>query len=592
MILQALYQYYQRLLQDPESGVAPPKHSLVGVSFAVVIDNAGHLLDLIDLRSDDKPLRMLVPEHKRRSGKNPEPYFLCDNAKYFLGISDKPEEGEQRFNQFRELHLRLLEGIDRLEANAVVSFLQTWEPGDWQSYKFLAEREKELLKGANVVFQIDGQRGFVHESDWMDSIWLSTEQTDSSAKGQCLITGQEASIARIHAVAIKGVVGAQPAGAALVSFNIESFASYGKTQSFNAPVSEAAAFAYAIALNYLLADSKHRIRLGDTTAVFWAERETGGPEEDWLAYLLNPTGDEEAKGESAGGMWRIDHQARQQIMDILQRCRDGLPITTGAADFDPEVRFYLLGLSPNNSRIAVRFWHVESFGSLLNRLGQHYTDLSIAGLDAETGLLPSWRILSETAVQGKRENIPPLLGGALLRAILTGQAYPQSLYTAMLARIRSGGKEGRINAVRAGVIKACLLRRARILGETEKEGLYTVSLNESSTNPAYRLGRLFALLEKAQQDAVPGANATIRDRYFGAASATPGAVFPLLLRLSRHHIAKAEYGEWTDRRIQEVMSGLDSFPNHLNLEEQGLFVLGYYHQREAMYQKRGKRDEE
>lgn len=592
MILQALYQCYRQLQEDQDSGVAAPGYSREKVTFAALMTPGGKLLDLIDLRTENEPLKMLVPEHKKRQGKNPSPYFLCDNAKYFFGIAENAEEGKNRFQEFKDLHLKLLQNLEEPEARAVVKYLQEWVPDHWRQYSFLVGNEKDLLRGSNIVFKIDGMKTFVHDNSYIIKVWMdSGVNSNNEVRGQCLITGEESAIARIHTVAIKGVTGAQSSGAALVSFNIDSFESYGKKQSHNAPVSEAAAFAYATALNYLLASDRHRIRFGDTTMVFWAERKTGGPEEDWLALLLDPSLMQGPRLKKEGPGWRIDPITGRQVLDLLKRVRDGLPLSKDMASFDPDVRFYLLGLSPNNSRLAVRFWHTDTFGGLLLRIGEHYNDMSIKGMDEEyQGLLPIWRILRETAVQGKSENIPPLLEGALMRSILTGQAYPQILFTLILARIRSGGDDSYINPIRAGIIKACLKRRTRILGQSQKEGLYTVSLNETSTNTAYRLGRLFALLEKAQQEAVPGANATIRERYFGAASATPGSVFPLLLRLSRHHISKAEYGDLIDRRIQEVMNGLDSFPAHLDLEGQGQFVLGYYHQRQALYQKQEKKE--
>lgn len=590
MILQSLNQCYQNLLDDLDSGIAPPGYSKANVTFAALINREGELLDLIDLSSDNRPMRLLVPEQKRRSGKNPPPYFLCDNPKNFLGVAEDMKTG--RFAQFKELHLDILRGLQNEEAEAVLKFLEKWDPGKWMDYYFLADRAKELYGGKNMVFRLEGLKNYVHENAEIKKVWDKMKASEDGGNiGQCLITGEETNIARTHTVAIKGVVGAQAAGAALVSFNVDSFESYGKKQSYNSPVGEGAAFAYATALNYLLASDKHRIRIGDTTMVFWAERKAGGPEEEWLAFLLDPPNlDKEAKGKKASTV-DMDSVTARQIMDVLKRIKNGLPVESSAESFDPDVRFYLLGIAPNNARLSVRFWQTDTFGSLLERIGQHYIDLDIVGLERNNyGLVPVWGLLKETAVQGKSENIPPVLSGALMRSIVTGRAYPQTLYNLVLSRIRSGGDYGYVNAIRAGIIKACLKRKARILNQVQKEDLYTMSLNKASLNTPYRLGRLFALLEKAQQDAVPGTKATITDRYFGSASATPGAVFPILLRLSRHHIAKAEYGGYIDSLIQEVMEGLDTFPKHLNLEDQGLFILGYYHQRQAIYQKQEKKE--
>jgi CRISPR-associated protein Csd1 len=247
---------------------------------------------------------------------------------------------------------------------------------------------------------------------------------------------------------------------------------------------------------------------------------------------------------------------------------------------DPSLKFYILGLSPNASRLSVRFWHVSTIEEMARKLGQHFADLHIQrNFDNEPEFPGIWQLLRETAVQRKSENISPLLGGAVMRSILTGAPYPQNLLSATLCRIRA---DQDINYLRAAIIKACLVRKARVT-HTLKE--VAVSLDEKNHSPAYLLGRLFAVLEKAQKDAIPEANTSIKDRYFGSASATPRSVFPVLLRLSQHHIQKAKYGQVSDKRIEEIMCLIKEFPAHLSLEDQGLFALGYYHQRQAFFMK-------
>jgi len=446
------------------------------------------------------------------------------------------------------------------------------------------------MAGGNIVFRLDGTPGFIHDRPAVRAAWeRHSAGRESVEQGQCLITGEFGPIARLHD-SIKGVVGAQSTGASIVSFNLPAFESYGKEQSFNAPVSEAAAFGYVTALNFLLRSDRHRLRIGDATTVFWAER-AAAVEEDMLAELIDPIGAarggggaDRAEGTEVTGDYRRDPQATRLVHDILRRVRDGRPVLAGATRVNPEVRFYILGLSPNASRLSVRFLHVDTFGNLIERIAQHYADMAIA-LPAwdEDGFFPIWHIVKETAPLADTRRASPLLAGALTRAVLEGADYPESLYTAMISRIRADQK---IDPVRAGMIKACLLRRARIHGNSDKKEMITVSLNEQCADTAYLLGRLFALLEKAQRDATPGLNATIRDRYFGAASATPQSVFPILLRLAQHHIAKAEYGGLLDKRIEDVVTRIDSFPAHLSLEQQGMFVLGYYQQRQAFYRKK------
>ena len=604
MILQALYQLYQRLLDEPGSGISPPGYSTARVSFALNLSEAGELLDLVDLREANKagkqkePLArdMDVPRQvKRASGVSAN--FMCDNSGYVLGVDakGKPKRTQETFSAFRALHREVLGGLNDVGATAVLTFLAQWNPDQAATCPVLKPLWDDLMAGGNIVFRLDGTSGFIHSRPAIRAAWdQHSAGKESSEWGQCLVTGEYAPIARLHD-SIKGVVGAQSSGAAIVSFNLPAFRSYGKEQSFNAPVSEAAAFGYVTALNFLLRSHRHRLRIGDATAVFWAER-AADLEEDMLAELMDPTGPgrggaaaEEPESTEASG--NRDPQATRLVHDILLRVSSGQPVRMGAVQVDPDVRFYILGLAPNVSRLSIRFLHVDPFGSLVERIAQHYADMAIDLPPwEEDGFFPVWRIIRETAplIDGKRDSkrASPLLAGALTRAILQGTDYPEGLYAAMLSRVRADQGDQKVSAVGAGVIKACLLRRARIHGNSDKEGMISVSLNEQRTDAAYLLGRLFALLEKAQQDATPGLNATIRDRYFGAASATPQAVFPVLLRLAQHHIAKAEYGGSLDKRIEDVVGRINEFPAHLSLEQQGMFVLGYYHQRQAFYQKK------
>lgn len=581
MILQALNEHYQRLLEDKESGIAPPGYSLVDISFVIVLSEIGDFIDLFRVEQ-----KMLVPEHKKRMGINPPPYFLCDKILYSLGIGKNNSEGKKRFEQYREYNLNLLLQVECMEAKAVSCFLNSWNPELWDNNAIIMRHQNEFEKPANynTVYKIDGKNGYVHQQQEIASLWMK-EQVEKEEYvqvfGQCLVTGQHENIARTHEVAIKGA-GGQPAGTALVSFQIESFRSYGKTQSYNAPVSKKAAFAYGTALNYLIASKTNRVRLADTTMVFWADKKGGKAEEVVLAWCFDPV---DIDTEEDDDLRHIDPVAARQAKAILERVKSGLSV--GNATFDPETRCYLLGLAPNAARLSVRFWQISKFGELLEKIALHYKDMDIVGLEYFGGFVSPWRTLRTLAVQEDARNISPLLSGQFLKTILSGQMYPQTIYNAALIRCRTGGEHGKVNAIRAAVIKAFLLRKYRIQKQPDKEAMITVSLNESNMSTAYLLGRLFSILEKLQRDALGNAiNATIRDRYFGAASATPGSVFPLLLRLSRHHIAKSAYGNNSDRKIQEVIGNLDSFPKHLNIEEQGQFILGYYHQNQANYIKK------
>jgi len=603
MIINALCQLYERLLEDPQSGISSPNYSKAKVSHEIVLDEHGEIVSVIDLRiMENKKLiarEIDVPEQEVRSS-GIFPYFVCDKSKYVLGVECKKENiqvFDKEFREFRDFNIKLLSNIDDKGAIALINYLNLWEPEKSSEHPLLKNVLAEIGKGSFIVFRLKDDGKYIHQNKAIVDVWQEHKLSSASAIiGQCLITGEELSIARKHPN-VQGVVGAQSIGASLVSFNLESSKSYKKEQSFNSPVSEKAAFSYTTALQYLLNSKKHRVKIGDTTTVFWAEKDAA-LEEDIIAGFLDISSIDVKNDEADEGEKRsLDLRTTQLIKEILERVKKGKSIFEGMTEVNTETSFYILGLSPNKARLAVRYWHVSSFEVLVRRIAEHYKDMAIVKADFEKEYIPVWRILKETASLGDSDRVSPLLAGSLMRSIFTGAAYPQSLYTLMLSRIRAEnedrkdgkGKKDKINYVRAAVLKACLTR-ARRLQNRLKDEVNLMELDKQSKNIAYLLGRLFCMLEKAQQDANPGINATIKDRYFGAASASPGSVFPLLMRLSQHHIAKAEYGFAIDKKIEEIMVDIKEFPPHFNLEEQGMFMLGYYHQRHALYQKNERKE--
>ena len=562
MILQALNEYYGRLRGYDEPAVPPLGFAWRPVSFALVVGRNGSLIQVQDLREQaGKKLiarRMIVPSVGRMKSVGIDPDFLWGSTGYVLGAdeSNKPERLRNKFKEFKKLQQQLAGGTPDVGLAAVLGFLENWKPTDAHTLPVWDE-----MKGTNVVFRLDGKREYIHESPLIQEIWMKHYlQDDVEGKGTCLVSGEEASISRLHP-GIKGVDRTATAEGALVSFNEESSWSYGKEQNFNAPVSKAAAFGYTAALNYLLRrDGRQRVKIGDAITVFWTARES--PIEGFMGLILDPR-------EDAGDL--------KSVRVFLEALREGkMPQTLG----DPEIPFFILGLSPSAARISVRFWLVSTVGEMAENIGQHFRDLTIVRRYESDPEFPGmWHLLRQTAVQGKTENIPPLVAGALMRSILTGAAYPQALLGAVVGRIKA---DQDINYLRGAIIKACLVRKSRIsrIGKEVK-----MALDKESTNVAYRLGRLFAALEKAQLDAIPGANTTIKDRYYGSASATPRIVFPQLLRSAQHHIQKAEYGRWTDKMIEDIMCGITEFPAHLSLDDQGMFAIGYYHQRQGFFAK-------
>lgn len=563
MILQALNAYYERLTGEADSEIPLRGFSRQPVLFALEIDAKGKLQQVLDLRDDSKkraPAQLVLPEPLKTSGSGFSANFLWDNTGYVLGADDKdkPERAAQAFQSFRDRLREVGGALDDAGFKAVQAFLDGWSPE-----KAPALEGWKDMAGRNLVFRLAGEKFFVHERPAVREAWLAFHETTASdAQGQCLVTGRIGPLDPTHPK-IRGVKDAQGTGAALVSFNAPAFESYGKEQSYNAPVSEEAAFNYTTALNDLLkSGSRQRVQIGDATTVFWTERKTMS--EGFLGLVFSQ---KEDQGDLSALRLFLEAVRNGQMPDQFKN--------------EGDARFYVLGLSPNAGRISVRFWHVDTVEGMWRKIGQHFDDLRmVKTYDNEPDFPPMWQLLKATAKREDLDNLSPLLAGALMRAILTGGAYPGGLLAAVIGRIRA---EQKITYARAAIIKACLVRNARLGGKPLE---VSVSLDEQKTNNAYLLGRLFAVLEKVQQEAIPGANSTIKDRYYGSASATPRSVFPMLLRLAQHHVAKAEYGHFSDRRIAQIMDGLSEFPAHLNMEGQSQFALGYYQQRVSLWTKK------
>jgi CRISPR-associated protein Csd1 len=615
MILQSLYRYYEILLEDPDVNIAPPGYSATTVSFALNISEAGDLLDIISLfepkqlgkKTVEVPRRMIVPEQVKRTGTSPQPNFLCDPAAFVLGISEKdssdPEYSRKRFEAFRKYNVDLLSQANCKAARAVIAFLQKHNPRTAKEHPAINRHLEEILKGGNLIFRVEGQETL--EDPEIHRVWEEHISGAEAVVMQCLVSGENEPIARLHP-SIRGVRNANPTGASLVGFNERAYESYNriKGQGLNSPVSQRIASGYGVALNYLLSSQNphRRIILNDTSVVYWAESKNKGYANAFAALL-----DPEYVKEQTHSEGNDRKAAEEQLQNIAKKVEkvQALDIAALREGLDERTRFYVLGLAPNAARLAVRFFLTEPFGKFVERIMLHYEDLKIIKeFPDQSDYISIFRILNECVspkVNRRDDELASswsLLGGSLMRAILTGMPYPEELYCAMINRVRVDSDEGnsrKINYVRAAVIKAHLLRKYRRQGQNPYQEVLQMSLNESYSHPAYVLGRLFAVLEKVQKEAIGDVNASIKDRYFTSACATPASVFPVLLRLSQHHISKAEYGYASDNRIQELLNLLSAdknpFPSRLTLDEQGIFVLGYYHQRAAFFTKNNEKTE-
>ncbi|MDP4034214.1 MAG: type I-C CRISPR-associated protein Cas8c/Csd1 [Pseudorhodobacter sp.] len=566
-LLTSLARAYDRLPDAPPYGFSTEKIAMV---ISVSDDGAANV---IDLRGDEKkrpPRMLMVPQAvKRTVGISPN--FLWDKTAYVLGLT--AGEGKRtalEHQAFKDRHAEWLAGTYDPGLLAFLRFLEVWTPD-----QTLAGMTDDL-RDQNAIFVYENDRMarlWLHDRLAAREIWRKKAGDDAAGAQMCLVNGEMSPVARLHP-SIKGVWGAQSSGAALVSFNLDAFTSYGHEQGDNAPVSEAAAFAYTTALNrFLTRDSGHRIQIGDASTVFWADASASAAEELFFGMF------------GGGDTPDQDAIAAKQIKVRLEMIQQGTALAKVAPELAEGVRFHILGLAPNAARLSVRFHYEDDFGKLVENYQNHLDNLRLDPPPRD-GFPPLWRYLTELAVLGKRENVPPNLAGDWMRAILTGHPYPMTLLATTLMRLRG---DGDVNALRAGILKSVLIRNLKM-----KE--VPVALDPTLPNKGYVLGRLFAVYEEIQRAALGGnVNATIKDKFYGAASATPQKVFAVLDRGSANHFAKLRKQSpgWAVNleklltSITELMEpGKDPIPVALSSAEQAMFGIGYYHQRSETFRKR------
>lgn len=584
-ILQALDRYYDRMAARGEAEA--PGYSREKIGFAVVVSPDGEPVDCIDLRDltgkKPRPRLLEVPAAVKRT-VGIAPNLLWDKTAYVLGrTAGAGRRTAEEHAAFKDAHFALLAGSDDEGLTALRRFLERWTPDRFDSSPFAEE-----MLDTNIVFRLEGDRRLIHEREAARAL-LAGRAGGDGPKRFCLVTGVDAPVRRLHPT-IKGVEGAQTSGAALVSFNLDAFTSYGQEQGDNAPTSEAAAFRYGAALNRMLdRDGPNRLSrpVGDATVVFWADASGVGEAaakaaEDLFADWVDPPAEEPVE-DAADDKLDRDAGEMAKLRDVLREVADGRPLKAIDPRLEEGVRFHVLGLAPNAARLSVRYWLDDRFEVFARRLADHYADLAIEPRPWRARPPSVSRLLVKTtALQEKFDNIPPLLAGEVMRAVLGGGRYPRTLLVAALIRLRAGDDPA--TGWHAAAIRAVLARDHRLKFEKEQT---PVSLDPENPDPAYQLGRMFAALEIAQRMALGKLNATIRDRYFGAASATPASVFPLLLRGVQNHLGKLRKegkGGWIEREIENITDHLPpGFPRSLRLEAQGRFAIGYYHQRKAQF---------
>ncbi len=597
-ILQALKGYYDRVAER-EPGTPRFGYGFAPISFSLVLRNDGILIDVDDLREQGEkklvPKTLLVPKDfdDRTSGNTPRVFW--DKTEYVLGVPFDNERTTLRHSNFCDRHKELFAGTTDDGLLAVLAFLKSWHPN-----RFAALRHaKDIIPESNFVFRLDGEQQFIHERPAARELWERDLARLTGGAIQCLVSGSLGTLARIHPL-IKNIAQPGQPTPKFVAFDkgSDAFASFGKEQGANAATSQCAAFAYATALNELLARSRgrdkkgrplyrNRIQLADATTVFWAaasEAAEAEAAEDFFSYASAPPDDE---------------AETTKMRPAMQALAEGRPLDLPDMHLTEDTKFYILGLSPNAARISVRFWHQTTLGDLGRRFHQHWRDLRIDGVRWKQPPAIWWLLTrmgparrnEQGQVKYDTKHIPPNLAGEVMRAILSGTPYPRTLLANLLMRLRT---DRVADGLRIALIKACLVREMRLRNPDLPKEKY-VSLNRDDTDPAYRLGRLFAVLERSQEAALDGINATIRDRFYGSASATPAAVFPILIRNGMHHLAglrkgrgarwvkkPAATGHWLGQEMGEILNGLDrDWPKSFTMEAQGRFAMGYFHQKYA-----------
>lgn len=573
MILQALCKYYQRKADSGE--IAPFGFEYKEIPFIIVIDKNGNFVNIEDTREGEgkkkKGKVFLVPIAVKRT-RGIKANLLWDTAEYVFGIGDRPDAGEKK-SAFLERSETL--SFKNEKINILINFLRNTTPEKIEESLSESDahiwNEEILTTNPNLSFKIDGDTKILPEeihdelSNLLYSDNIPTSQNQENCR--CLITGENCIPLKTHS-AIKNVAGAQSAGAALISFNKKAFESYRKEQNLNAPVSEKAAFEYTTALNTLLKSSTNKIGIAETTTVFWAGERNQF--EDDFAALFGYTKDDP------------DRDVRA-IKNLISG------VYTGRNPENLDTTFYVLGLSPNSARISIRFWLQGKISDFAQNLKQHFEDLEIIRPEKDKGHDSLFWILSALSQEDKVSNMPPNIAGSIVQSVLTGKPYPVTMLEQTLRRIRATQN---VNRIRAGVLKGYLNRFYRFYKKSEKQ--INMALDKENSNIGYCLGRLFATLEKIQEDANPGLNATIKDRFYGAASATPVTVFSQLLKLKNYHLAKIDNQGMKIRREQllgEIFTKIPpSMPAHLSMEEQASFAIGYYHQRQDFFTKKTDND--
>ena len=564
-------------------------HDNINVPYGLVINDDGTLVAVRPLGdfSGKKPIHIISAPTRFPRSSGIVANFLCDTVTYMLGYDTKgkPERAAQAFQACAELHLCVLDGVEGPVASAICAFF-TQAP-QWETAQYLMGDEawkSSLTMNFALYYDNGTQATFVGDFPNVQEAWntyYDQEKNDNeSTLVSSLVSGKQVVPEKIHPK-IKGVAGAQSAGASLISFNAPAFCSHGAEQNENAPMSKREAYEYTTALNTLLADRDRVQRIGDDTVISWAHC-GNGVYPDLFSQWQNGS-----MGQSAV---KLDEKT---IKDATHALAQGRPYDYEGIHLSPDEKFHILALSPNAARLSVRFYLTNTFGAFACNIERHYQDVAIRRPNYDTTtFLPTWRLLNQTIrAQSKNAKVSAEMAGAVMKAILNDTAYPVTLINAVERRITA---ERDVSPDKAAIIKAYYLRKTT--NEQFKEVLQ-MDINEESDYLPYVLGRMFSIYEQIQLAAIPGINTTIKDKYFTSASTTPARFFPILGDLAAKHMRKTWQSKGLKIKLDKTLGALtkkvgDRYPSRLSLEERGAFQLGYYFENQKRFEKTNKNTED
>lgn len=604
MLIKALCDYYDILVS--QNKVLPEGFSKVAVRYVIALTPDGKIDAIIDCQNEitivdkkgkekiiSEPQEKLFPKRNEKTAiaaniieHRPAYIFGLLNEGDKLIADDAKKKAAKSHEAFVKTNLEFIEDLDSPVINAYRNFLTVWKPAQETENPHLLELGKKLSV-SNFCFCLSGHPELLLQDDpaikekWRQAYNSANVDNDTQTIAQCAVTGQKAPIARIHGK-IKNVADGQASGTTLVGFNNPSEESYGRSQSYNSNISEAAMLKYCEALNYLLASKKNHVVLDGVTFIFWA-----AAQEDVYNDCINDIlfGDDN----------QLDTEATESLLAGLAKDAGSAAIVKERLrtdNLDPNIDFYIVGIKPNASRLALKFLHHKKFGDILQNIAQHQADLQLGDKYKPLTLKQILREL--ISPKSKNEKIDPALLSKLLEAIIFNRPYPHAILAKAVQRVQTDVNleveayvERTMQKRRACIIKAYLNRYNRAKNIKEE---FDVALDINNNNQAYLCGRLFACLERVQNAASNGnLNRTIKDTYFAAASRNPKVIFPRLMHLYKYHQHNLDTGLaiYYDKLIGDIMNMLaGEFPGVQNLNDQGKFIIGYYQQTQDFFKKK------